>query len=69
MCWPVVQFAGEVVYFEWHALDDATGEIIAQGNVTFLRRGHRGGISLKTEHLTFFRDVHASEELLRLLRT
>ena len=31
------------------------------------RKQHRGGISLKTEHLTFFRDVSASAELLSLL--
>lgn len=68
MCWPIVQFAGEVVYFEWHAQDDETGEVIAKGNVTFLRRGHRGGIYVKTEQLTFFRDVHAPESLLRLLK-
>jgi hypothetical protein len=67
MCWPIVMFEGEVVYFEWHAMDDETNEIIAKGNVTFLRRGHRGGISLKTEQLTFYRDVSASEELLKLL--
>jgi hypothetical protein len=68
MCWPIVMFEGEVVYFEWQAMDDQTNEIIAKGNVTFLRRGHRGGIYLKTEQLTFYRDVHASEELLRLLQ-
>jgi hypothetical protein len=67
MCWPIVMFEGEVVYFEWHALDDETNEIIAKGNVTFLRRGHRGGIYLKTEQLTFYRDVYASEALLNLL--
>ena len=64
MTWPIVQFHGEVVYFEWQAFDDVTYEIIAKGNVTFLRRGHRGGIALKTEQLTFYRDVNASEELL-----
>jgi len=68
MCWPIVMFTGEVVYFEWLCLDDATGEVIAKGNVTFLRRGHRGGIYVKTEQLTFFRDVSASEELLKLLK-
>jgi len=31
------------------------------------RQRHRGGVSLKTEHLTFFRDVSASAELLSLL--
>jgi hypothetical protein len=67
MCWPIIMFEGEVVYFEWHAMDDETYEIMARGNVTFLRRGHRGGIYLKTEQLTFYRDVFASEELLSLL--
>lgn len=65
MNWPIVQFKGEVVYFEWLSLDDATHELIAKGNVTFLRRGHRGGIYLKTEQLTFFRDVSASTALLK----
>ena len=60
-------FEGEVVYFEWQAMDDETNETVAKGNVTFLRRGHRGGISLKTEQLTFYRDVSASQELLELL--
>jgi hypothetical protein len=67
MTWPIVMFAGEVVYFEWQCLDDVTHETIAKGNVTFLRRGHRGGIYLKTEQLTFYRDVYASPELLRLV--
>jgi hypothetical protein len=67
MCWPIVMFEGEVIYFEWHATDDDTGEIIAKGNVTFWRRGHRGGISLKTEQLTFSRDVSAAAELRSLL--
>jgi hypothetical protein len=69
MCWPIVLFAGEVVYFEWQALDDETHETIAKGNVTFLRRGHRGGCYLKTEQLTFYRDVFAPEELTRLIKT
>jgi hypothetical protein len=64
MCWPIVMFTGEAVYFEWQAVDDITNEIVAKGNVTFLRRGHRGGIYLKTEQLTFYRDVSASEKLL-----
>jgi hypothetical protein len=68
MTWPIVMFAGEVVYFEWQALDDVTGETIARGNVTFLRRGHRGGISVKTEQLTFYRDVSAPTELLGRLK-
>jgi hypothetical protein len=60
MCWPIVMFSGEVVYFEWRCADDATGETTAKGNVTFLRRGHAGGVHLKTEQLTFYRDVHAA---------
>jgi hypothetical protein len=69
LVWPVVMFHGEVVFFEWAALDDETGEITASGNVTFLRRGHSGGCYVKTEHLSFFRDVSASEELLPPVRT
>ena len=59
MVWPVVMFSGEVVYFEWMCLDDDTGEMTAKGNVTWLRRGHRGGCYLKTEKLEFYRDVTA----------
>ena len=59
MVWPVVMFSCEVVYFEWMCLDDNTGEITAKGNVTWLRRGHRGGCHLKTEKLEFYRDVTA----------
>jgi hypothetical protein len=69
MVWPIVQFHGEVVYFEWNCLDNATNETTAKGNVTFLRRGHRGGIYLKTEQLTFYRDVFASDELLGRIQT
>lgn len=67
MCWPVVMFHGEVVYFEWKCVDDATDETIAKGNVTWVRRGHRGGCHLKTEQLTFYRDVFAPERLLDLI--
>jgi hypothetical protein len=59
MCWPIVMFHGEVVYFEWKCIDDVTNETTAKGSVTFLRRGHAGGVYLKTEQLTFYRDVHA----------
>jgi hypothetical protein len=69
MVWPIVMFSGEVVYFEWKCLDDATNESIAKGNVTWIRRGHRGGCYLKTEQLTFYRDVFAPEELTRLIKT
>jgi hypothetical protein len=64
LVWPVVMFHGEVVFFEWAVLDDETGEMVASGNVTFLRRGHAGGCYVKTEHLSFFRDVSAPAELL-----
>lgn len=67
MCWPIVQFHGEVVYFEWKCVDDETNETLAKGNVTFLRRGHRGAVYLKTEQLTFYRDVFAPESLLELI--
>lgn len=59
MSWPIVMFHGEIVYFEWKCTDDATNETTAKGNVTFVRRGHRGAVHLKTEQLTFYRDVHA----------
>ena len=68
MTWPVVMFDGEVIYFEWQGSDDETGETVARGMVTFLRRGHRGGITVKTEHIYFFRDVHAPKELLDLIK-
>lgn len=69
MVWPIVMFDGDVIYFEWKCLDEETHETIAKGNVTFLRRGHRGGVYLKTEQLTFYRDVFASDELLKLITT
>ncbi len=69
MAWPIVMFSGEVVFFEWKCVDDATGETLAKGNVTFLRRGHRGACYLKTEQLTFYRDVFAPEELTKLIKT
>lgn len=59
MVWPIVMFSGEVVYFEWMCLDNESHEMTAKGNVTWLRRGHRGACYLKTEQLTFFRDVTA----------
>ncbi|MBD2772695.1 hypothetical protein [Iningainema tapete] len=68
MCWPIVMFHEDVTFFEWKSVDDETGETIAKGNVTFLRRGHRGGVYLKTEQLTFYRDVFASNELLNLIK-
>ncbi len=69
MCWPIVMFHGEFTYFEWKCLDDETNETLAKGNVTWVRRGHRGGCYLKTEQLTFYRDVFAPDELLKLITT
>ncbi|NEO31745.1 MAG: hypothetical protein F6K36_15170 [Symploca sp. SIO3C6] len=69
MVWPIVMFSGEHTYFEWKCLDDETHETIAKGNVTWVRRGHRGGCYLKTEQLTFYRDVFAPDELLKLIKT
>lgn len=68
MVWPIVMFNGEVVYNEWHCIDDITKEIIAKGNETFLRRGHRGACYLKCQQLKFYRDVYAPQELLPWLR-
>ena len=69
MCWPIVMFHGEVTYFEWKCVDDETNETLAKGNVTWVRRGHRGGCHLKTEQLTFYRDVFAPDSLLGLITT
>lgn len=69
MCWPIVLFSGEHTYFEWKCVDDETNETLAKGNVTWVRRGHRGGCYLKTEQLTFYRDVFAPDELLKLITT
>lgn len=69
MCWPIVMFHGEVTYFEWKCVDDETNETLAKGNVTWMRRGHRGGCYLKTEQLTFYRDVFAPSGLLKLITT
>lgn len=69
MVWPIVMFYGEVVYFEWKCIDDETNETIAKGNVTWVRRGHRGACYLKTEQLTFYRDVFAPDTLLKLITT
>ena len=68
MVWPIAMFHGEVVYFEWKCLDEATDETIAKGSVTWLRRGHRGGCYLKCEQLTFYRDVYGPPELMQLIK-
>lgn len=67
MVWPIVMFHGEFIYFEWNCLDDRTYETTAKGNVTWVRRGHRGACYLKTEQLTFYRDVFAPARLLESL--
>lgn len=69
MCWPIVMFYGEHTFFEWKCVDNETNETIAKGNVTWVRRGHRGGCYLKTEQLTFYRDVFAAASLLKLIKT
>lgn len=68
MVWPIVMFYGEHTFFEWKCIDDETNESIAKGNVTWVRRGHRGGCYLKTEQLTFYRDVFAPDHLLKLIK-
>jgi hypothetical protein len=67
MCWPIVMFWQEFVHFEWQCLDDETNETIAKGSVCWVRRGHRGGCYFKSEQLTFYRDVFAPDDLLRLV--
>ena len=67
MTWPVVMFSGEFVWFEWACLDMTTGETIAKGSVSWVRRGHRGACYYKGEQLTFYRDVFAPDELIKLI--
>jgi hypothetical protein len=67
MTWPVVMFSGEFVWFEWACLDMTTGETIAKGSVSWVRRGHRGACYYKGEQLTFYRDVFAPDELVKLI--
>lgn len=69
MTWPIAMFYGEFVWFEWACIDNETGETIAKGSVAWVRRGHRGGCYFKGEQLTFYRDVFASPELLKLITT
>ena len=69
MCWPIVMFHGEITYFEWKSVDNLTNETTASGNVTWVRRGHRGACYLKTEKLIFNRDVFASAHLLKEIAT
>jgi hypothetical protein len=46
------------------AVDTETYEMIAKVSVCGVRREHRGGCYLKSEQLTFYRDVYASKDLL-----
>jgi len=69
MTWPIAMFHSEFVHFEWACMDDTTHETIAKGSVCWVRRGHRGGCHFKSEQLTFYRDVFASPELLKLIKT
>lgn len=68
MTWPIVMFHQEFVHFEWTCLDDVTNETTAKGTVCWVRRGHRGGCWFKSEQLTFYRDVFASDHLLSGVR-
>ena len=67
MCWPIVMFHHEFVHFEWQCMDSGTNETIAKGSVCWVRRGHRGGCYFKSEQLTFYRDVFAPADLLKLI--
>jgi hypothetical protein len=69
MTWPIVMFHGEFVHFEWACMDTETKETIAKGTVCWVRRGHRGACYFKSEQLTFYRDVYAPQELLKLITT
>jgi len=69
MCWPIVMFHGEFVWFEWNCIDNETRETIAKGSVAWLRRGHSGGCYIKGEQLTFYRDVFAPAQLLEFITT
>lgn len=69
MTWPIVMFHSEFVHFEWACMDDVTHETLAKGSVCWVRRGHRGGCHFKSEQLTFYRDVFANPELLKLIKT
>jgi hypothetical protein len=54
MCWPIVMFHGEFVWFEWNCIDNNDFETVAKGCVSWVRRGHRGGCYFKGEQLTFY---------------
>lgn len=69
MSWPIVMFHAEVVYFEWLCTDEETNVTTAKGNVTWIRRGHKGACYLKCEQLTYYRDVYAPIELLEKIKT
>ncbi|MCI5197409.1 MAG: ethyl tert-butyl ether degradation protein EthD, partial [Candidatus Electrothrix sp. AW5] len=69
MTWPIVMFSGEHVWFEWACMDNTTNETLAKGSVCWVRRGHRGACYYKGEQLTFYRDVFAPDELVKLITT
>lgn len=69
MCWPIVMFHSEFIWFEWNCIDNKTYETIAKGSVAWVRRGHRGACYIKGEQLTFYRDVFAPNDLLKLIKT
>ena len=69
MCWSIVLFLRKFVHFEWKCEDNKSNEMIAKGSVCWVRRGHRGGCYFKSEQLTLYRDVFASEKLLNDITT
>jgi hypothetical protein len=50
-------------------MDNHTRETIAKGSVAWVRRGYRGACYFEGEQLTFYRDVFASDRLLKLITT
>jgi hypothetical protein len=65
MAWPIVMFHKEFVHFEWACIDDVTHETLSKGSACIARRGHLGGWYMKSEQLTFYRDVFAPQSLLK----
>ncbi|MBD2344337.1 hypothetical protein [Anabaena subtropica] len=68
IAWPIVMFNNEVVYSEWSCFEGEANEIIAEGNETLLRRGHKGGCYLKSQQINLFRNIYVSDELLYWIR-
>jgi hypothetical protein len=66
MTWPIVMFHKEFVHFEWACIDDETHETVAKGSACLARRGHLGAWYMKSEQLTFYRDVFAPPSLLKI---